>query len=55
MSKVIIPMLMKIIADPNFKYNLGIFLAIIAPKKTPIHAKQVKARKEPSHTSRGEE
>ncbi len=38
------PIPIKIIVDIIAKYNLGTFLAIIAPKNTPIHAKVTRAK-----------
>ena len=50
-----LPIPTKIVVDIIARYNFGIFLAIMAPKNTPIHAKVIRAKNDPIHTSKGEE
>ena len=50
-----LPILIKIVVEITAKCNLGTFLAIMAPKNTPIQAKVISAKNDPIHTSKGEE
>ena len=47
------PIKIKILIETTLRWNLGTLRAIIAPKKTPIHAKLLSAKNEPNHISRG--
>ena len=39
--------------DISFKQNFGTFCAIKAPKRIPIHATEINAKKDPNQTSTG--